>query len=344
MKILYISPSPPPSIPDTDGLVNEIGYLQKRNGGDVLYLSPFRLIPSFTPKRILSLHNIRKIKNYEKQVDLIHIFFPYFVNFYFFRFLRKPLVYTISSGIVENCRNRSFTFSGTIVVSSYYEGTYLRSHGLNDVTVIRPGIDLSRIRVCPDPEDIKEFVILAGSSPWTKSQLQSKGFTLFLEVLAHIPDMKLVCLWRGKLFEEWQDRIRESGLSDRIETINERADISRVLSRCHAAIVLADSADLVKSYPNSLMEALAAGKPVLISRVIPMSYYVEENGCGMVVERLTAEELISAIKEIKNRYSVFKSAADHVGRRDFSCDRMVGEYCRLYDGLIKQVDKKSNYI
>ena len=335
MKILYISPSPPPPIRDTDGLVKEIGYLKKETGGYILYLSPFRFIPSYIPIRILGMQNIPVLKKYEKKVDLVHIFFPYFVNFYFFRLLKKPLIYTITSSIYEKSSINSLTHSNTVVVSSNHERAYLYSRGFNNVKVIRPGIDLSEIQVSQIPENKAEFVILAGSSPWTKNQFGSKGFDLLLKVLARMPYIRLVCLWRGALYEEWYNRILSSQLIDRIEIINERADVSRVLSRCHVAVCTAARADLVKSYPNSLMEALAAGKPVLISRAIPMSYYVEENGCGMVVENLTADDLITAIREIKDRYSVFKSAADLVGRRDFSRDRMVEEYYEIYDGLIK---------
>jgi glycosyltransferase involved in cell wall biosynthesis len=335
MKILYISPSPPPPIRDTDGLINEIGYLQKKTGGDILYLSPFRFIPSFTPVRILGLQNIPMLKKYEKKVDLVHIFFPYFVNFYYLRLFRKPLIYTITSGIDGKSSVNSLSQSNIIVVSSDHERAYLYSMGFNNVNVVRPGIDLSEIQVSQIPENKAEFVILAGSSPWTNNQFGSKGFDLLLQVLARMPYIRLVCLWRGALYEEWYNRILSSGLIDRVEIINERADVSRVLSRCHAAVVLAARADLVKSYPNSLMEALAAGKPVLISRVIPMSYYVEENGCGTVVETLTVDDLINAIREIKDRYSVFKSAADLVGRRDFSRDRMVEEYCGIYNMLTK---------
>jgi glycosyltransferase involved in cell wall biosynthesis len=298
-------------------------------------LFPFRSIPSFIPIKILGMHNLPRLKKYEKKADIIHIFFPYLVNFYFFRFLSKPLIYTITSGVDEKCSGPSLMYPCKVVVSSDHDAALIRTRGFRDINVIRPGIDLSKIMIEPAPEHRDEFVILAGSSPWIKSQFSSKGFDLLLKALTRIPDIRLVCLWRGGLYEEWYRRVLASGLASRVEIINEKADISKVLSRCHAAVVLATRADQVKSFPNSLMEALAAGKPVLINRAIPMSYYIEEYGCGRVIESLTIEELVTAIKDMRDRYSIIKSAADLVGRRDFSSDRMVNEYCGIYHTLIK---------
>ena len=42
---------------------------------------------------------------------------------------------------------------------------------------------------------------------------------------------------------------------------------------------------IVRSYPHSLIEALVTGKPVLVSRSVPMADYVEQAGCGVVVEQ-----------------------------------------------------------
>jgi glycosyltransferase involved in cell wall biosynthesis len=219
-------------------------------------------------------------------------------------------------------------------VSSSYEADILRSRGILDVHVVRPGIDLSQIRVTPPLEPDSEFVLLAGSAPWIRRQFDTKGFNLLLKVLLRLPKMKLICLWRGKLFREWSDRIQSLGLTDRVEIIQEKTDISGVLSRCHAAIVLSATADQVKSYPNSLMEALAAGRPVLVSRSNPMSYYVEDNGCGKVIEELCLEELVNAISEMMDEYKNFTRAASMAGR-DLSATKMIDDYRCLYQNMME---------
>jgi glycosyltransferase involved in cell wall biosynthesis len=136
------------------------------------------------------------------------------------------------------------------------------------------------------------------------------------------------------MYHEWFDRVKSSGLANRVEIIQEKADISGILSRCHAAVVLSATSDQVKSYPNSLMESLAAGRPVLVSRSNPMSYYVEDNGCGKVIEDLCLEDLIDAIREIMDEYSTYTRAALLAGR-DLSATQMIDDYRNLYQKVME---------
>jgi glycosyltransferase involved in cell wall biosynthesis len=330
LRVLYISPSPPPRVRGTDGLFSEIGYLREFFGGEMVSLSPARSLPPLIPVSLYGIHLIPTMKRYDKKVDVFHIFYPYLVDFRILHHLSKPIVYTIATGMDAKRAGPSCA----LVVSSIQEADILRSQGFRNVHVVRPGIDHSQIQITPPSKLDHEFVLLAGSAPWTRRQFETKGFDLLLKVLTQLPQMRLICLWRGTLYREWSDRVQSFGLADRVEIIQEKADISGVLSRCHAAIALSETAGQIKSYPNSLMEALAAGRPVLVSRSIPMSYYVEDNGCGKVIEDLCLEELINAIGEIVDDYSNFTRAASQVGR-DLSVTKMIDDYQRLYQSVMK---------
>ena len=230
------------------------------------------------------------LKKISRNGGLVHVFFPYLVDFLTLRNLPGPVLYTITSG-VDADRLPVHPPPYTLVVSSDREAEILDRRGYRDVQIIRPGIDLTRINPSPPQEPENDFVILAGSAPWTPDQFRTKGFDLLLETLRENTKLRLVCLWRGALYREWEEKVRGAGLSDRVEIIRERTDVSRVLARCHCAMVLASTPDLVKSYPNSLMEALVAGRPVITSRAIPMSGYVEETGCGRVIDDLSRGDL-----------------------------------------------------
>jgi glycosyltransferase involved in cell wall biosynthesis len=333
LRILYISPSPPPKVQGTDGLFNEIGNLRKSFGGDMISLSPVRSLPPLIPISLYGMHQIPTLKRYNKKVDIFHLFFPYMVNFRVLRYLSKPIIYTIISGIDEKHLPRSAP-PCTLVVSSLHELDILWSRGFIHVHIVRPGIDLSQVRVKPPRELDSEFVLLAGSSPWTRRQFETKGFDLLLKAMKRLPQIRLICLWRGTLYREWSDRIKSFGLADRVEIIQKKVDISEILSRCHAAVVLSVTSDQVKSYPNTLMESLAAGRPVLLSRSNPMSYYVEDNGCGKVIEDLCLEELIDAIREIMDEYSTYTRAALLAGR-DLSANQMIDDYRSLYQKVME---------
>jgi glycosyltransferase involved in cell wall biosynthesis len=333
LRVLYLSPSPSPKVRGTDGLFAEIECLREYFGGNLISLSPARHLPPLIPVSLYGMHLIPALRKYDREVDIIHLFFPHIVNFRILRYLSKPIIYSVISGLDVKYLPRSEP-PCTLVVSSLHEADLLRSHGFPNVNVIRPGIDHSQIHATPPRETEPEFVLLAGSAPWTRRQFETKGFDLLLRVLTRLPKIKLISLWRGTLYREWSERVKSFGLADRVEIIQEKADISAILSRCHAAVVLSSTSDQVKSYPNSLMEALAAGRPVLVSRSNPMSYYVEDSDCGKVIENLCLEELINAIAEIMDKYSAFTRAALLAGR-DLSATKMIEDYQRLYQGVMK---------
>jgi glycosyltransferase involved in cell wall biosynthesis len=110
-------------------------------------------------------------------------------------------------------------------------------------------------------------------------------------------------------------------------------DVNNVLAQVHAAVVLASDARLVKAYPHSLLEALAAGKPVLVSRAIPMSDYVEQTGCGEVVEAVNPQSLLATLEQLEANYETCRTTAQRAGQRDFMQQRMVAAYKQLYASL-----------
>jgi glycosyltransferase involved in cell wall biosynthesis len=334
LKVLYLSPSPAPRVRGTDGLFADIECLREHFGGDLISLSPVRHLLPLIPANLYGMHLIPALQAYNREVDIIHLFFPRIVNFRILRYLSKPIIYSVISGLDEKCLPRAKPHC-TVVVSSFHEVNLLRSHGYYRVNAIRPGIDLSGIHATPPVDAEPEFVLLAGSAPWTRRQFETKGFDLLLKVLTQLPKVRLISLWRGALYREWSERVKSFGLADRVEIIQEKADISMILSRCHVAVVLSSTSDQVKSYPNSLMEALAAGRPILVSRSNPMSYYVENRKCGKVVENLCLEEVTNAITEIMDKYSAFTRAASLAGR-DLSATKMIENYQHLYEEVIKQ--------
>jgi len=122
-------------------------------------------------------------------------------------------------------------------------------------------------------------------------------------------------------------------LSERVTVINQQVDVSKVLAQAHAAAVLASDAALIKAYPHSLLEALAAGRPVLVSRAIPMAEYVEQTGCGQTVEAVNAEAVLEAMAQLEANYEACRSAALQVGQRDFTQQTMIQAYQRLYASI-----------
>ena len=309
--------------------------LRARFGGEVIWLRPSWRARARYPRVLLGLHRLNAVRRRDSYVDLHHVYAPQLYWLPLLWFVKRPVVYTVTAGVGTGHRMPPTSFLrrlSAIVVPSRADVDTLTRRGLTNVHLIRPGIDVTRFthgRVPPGPE----FVLLSGSAPWTREQFRSKGVDVLLEVAREMPDVRLVFLWRGVLLPELVQRVRRLELSDRVEILRDRVDVSQVLAGVHAAVVLVGRPGLVKAYPHSLLEALAAGRPVVVSDGNPMAGYVRDTGCGLVVPSLEKTELIATIRRLRQSYEAYRARALEVGQRDFSQVELVTAHRELYSAL-----------
>lgn len=337
MNILFHLTSPPPRILNTDAVFQEVESLRSRVGGNLLNVYPFKSPRPFFPRLLYGLHKIHEIRRSEQNFDIHHLFaanlypFPYLMHF------KKPLLFSVTAGL--NPRQTLMTKKRikalhTIVINNERDQALLKALKIPNYCLIRPGIDTSKFNFsfCPFRT---EFVLLVGSAPWIQRQFHQKGIDLLLEAACKIPHLKLIFLWRGLLLKELEQRISSCNLTHKTEIISEKADVNKILARVHATVVLAEQADVVKAYPHSLLESLAAGKPVLLNNTIPMSDYVSEMKCGEVVSTFTIDDLTYSLHNLIQNYDTFQNNALVVGKRDFSIERHLADFVNLYNDVLK---------
>jgi glycosyltransferase involved in cell wall biosynthesis len=252
------------------------------------------------------------------------------------RLLKKPVLYSITCGVGEQRPNlRFFSALQGVVVADRRSLARLQSWGLENCNLVHTGIDIRRFSYTPNPlgSDIR---LLVGSAPWTRGQFRTKGVEALLEAAQQNPRLKLVFLWRGVLTEEIERRVRQLNLNSQVTILDGLVDVNQILASVHASVVLAAAPGIVKAYPHSLLESLAAGKPVLVSGAIPMADYVEETACGVVVDQVTAAEVLTAIENLVGTYATRQQSARKVGQRNFSQQAMVASYRQLYERIIDE--------
>ena len=118
---------------------------------------------------------------------------------------------------------------------------------------------------------------------------------------------------------------------------DERVDVDRVLARVHAAVVLSESSRLVKAYPHSLLESLAAGKPIVVSKGIAIADYAERTGCGRAVGRFRLGELVTTLESVMADYPRLQATAAGLDMGRFAKPRLLADYERIY--LAAQIDR-----
>jgi glycosyltransferase involved in cell wall biosynthesis len=123
-------------------------------------------------------------------------------------------------------------------------------------------------------------------------------------------------------------------LEKQVVVLNQRVDVNQVLASVHASITLAADPAIVRAYPHSLMDSLAAGKPILVSQAIPMADYVEQTGCGKVVESVTPASILSAVQALAREYQGLQKSAQQVGQRDFGQAAMLASFQQVYEHVL----------
>jgi glycosyltransferase involved in cell wall biosynthesis len=337
VRLLFLLAAPPPPVPGTDAVQQEVEHLQSRFGGDIVHFGPSFRLQSYLPRSTYGWRDLYKIRKLEQRADLIHIYHSELYLFPISRCLRRPIVYTVLSGLQGQTKLPSTSRLeklAAIAVPSHIDLDRLQQKGLENAHLVSPGIDLGRFD-CGPPPPIGDFVLLAGSAPWTKKQFHTKGLETLLRVTQRIPKLRLVLLWRGRLAEEARRLIKFMGLEQRVEMVDYWVDVTQLYGRVHSAVVLADKPKLVRAFPHSLLEALACGRPVLVSDCIGMADYVADTGCGHVVRGLDEADLVQKIHWLEESYETVRNNALRVGKRDFSIEKLVASYGELYANLIQ---------
>jgi glycosyltransferase involved in cell wall biosynthesis len=331
--ILYHLTSPWPRIPNTDSVFQEVDALRQRFGGDILQLYPLKKPSRFFPKQLYGIHQLQTLRRLEKTADIHNLYYATLYPFPWLRWLHRPLVYSVitGTGAPTGCHRPDWLSRvHTIVTPNPRDEAILKSWPGIRYRVIRPGIAVERFSHTPYPLG-RELVLLVGSAPWIRRQFTTKGIDLLMDLASSGPiPLRLIFLWRGWLVDELKRRVSGRGLTPRVEIVNKWTDVNQVLARVHATVVLAGSGKLVKAFPHSLMESLAAGKPVLVSNCIPMADYVRDAQCGEVVSDLTRESAEGAIRRLVDHYAERQAVAVARGRTDFALAPMLAAYGEVY--------------
>lgn len=334
MKILYHLTNLPPKLPGTEASLQELAWLKEHFGGALVYLNPNLHSPIYLPRLLFGFHHLKHIRANEVNFQVHHLYNADPFAFPLLRWLQQPVIYSISSGVGHKRPNIAFFNAlAAVTVSDERSLNRLKTWGLKNCHLVRPGIETASFTHSPLPLQ-PEIKLMVGSAPWTRRQFQTKGFDALLLAAQKMPNLRLVCLWRGVLLEEMERRIRRMKLEKQVEVINKKVDVNQVLAGVHAGITLVTDPAIIRSFPHSLMESLVAGKPVIVSRSIPMSDYVERANCGKIVEAVTPANIITAVKSLIHEYDDLQKSARQVGPNDFSRQTVIASFQKVYESVL----------
>jgi glycosyltransferase involved in cell wall biosynthesis len=155
---------------------------------------------------------------------------------------------------------------------------------------------------------------------------------LIPRVFAQLPQHDLVLVGTGGQRESLRGLAQELGVGDRVHFAGFRDDVPEILASSDVLVL----ASLWEGMPNVVLEAMAAGKPVVATDVEGVAEALGPHAAEQIVHRPDAKMFAERLVEIaKNAELAAKLGAANRRRAEqfFSLDRMAAAYCELYRSL-----------
>jgi glycosyltransferase involved in cell wall biosynthesis len=207
------------------------------------------------------------------------------------------------------------------------------------IVVIRNGVDVARFAEAV-PADVTTLGIPRGSQVLlTIGRLdRQKGLATLIDaatiVAPRFPQAHFLLVGDGPQRTDLDHLIREKGLAGRIHLAGWRPDVPELLAAGTALIL----PSLWEGLPNVVLEAMAAGLPVVATRVEGTSELVIDGRTGLLVPAQAPQDLAFAIEQILSDPAHARTMGQSARERataEFSWDKMVDQYCELYGSLLK---------
>jgi glycosyltransferase involved in cell wall biosynthesis len=165
--------------------------------------------------------------------------------------------------------------------------------------------------------------------------VEKKGFAPLIDSVADAPGLHLALVGDGDLKDDLEARARASRSSVTLAGRFSRSEVREAL-RCADIVAVPsviDSRGNVDGLPNTLLEAMAAGRPIVASRVAGIPDVVTDGVEGVLVPPADPpslrEALIGLASDPSRRAALGRAAAGRV-RRDLTWDRVASIFEDCY--------------
>jgi L-malate glycosyltransferase len=229
---------------------------------------------------------------------------------------------------LQRMQHAAYTAAHRVVANSQAAAARLRRDGVPEgqIVVIPNGIDLTTFGPRTYAPRLKRILLVA-------CLREEKRIDVLIaaapQILQRHPDVEFVIAGDGTCRAELLALARATGAFDRFQFLGHRDDIPAILASADVFVLPSRS----EALPNSVIEAMASGLPVVASNVGGIPELVEDGKTGRLVPAGDSQALASAIVGLLEHP---EQAAEFgmAGRRRItalcSFDRMVDQFETLY--------------
>jgi glycosyltransferase involved in cell wall biosynthesis len=207
------------------------------------------------------------------------------------------------------------------------------------VIVIYNGVDSSQFRATA-PAALVEDLQLQDAEPVVTvvaNFIDYKGHGFFFDawrrVAATVPSAVAILVGDGPERAKWEGRIMADALGSSVRFVGSRRDIPAILALTDIVV----HPSLEEGFSNAILEAMAAGRPVVATAVGGNTEAIQDGRTGILVPARDSEALAAAILILARepgRAREMGSAGRERVARHFSVEQMVRSYESVYERLL----------
>lgn len=208
------------------------------------------------------------------------------------------------------------------------------------IVVIPNGVDTERFRNA-QPVDLSQF----GIPPDTRTLLfvgrldPQKGPFLFLRAVESLVstyrDFHVLIVGTGPLEEKLRERVVQTGVESRVHFAGWRDDVPAIMKSVDALVLPSQW----EGMPNVVLEAMAAGLPVLSTGVEGVTELIQNHQTGLIVEPDSLSALAGGIAIMlsdPHQTRELGIAAQQFVSKHFTWNDTVRQYIELYGDLLNE--------
>ena len=353
LKLGLIGPVPPPY----GGMANQLNQLQRLLKKEGVCVSLLATNPPYASSLVSKIRGIRAVSRlvpylYKAwqlagHVDVIHVLSNSGWSWQLFSapvlwlgYIRKtPVIINYRGGEARRYFERSINFvrpsmrlATRIVVPSGYLKEVFQDYGFKDVSVISNIIDLEKFK--PKKHEKGYHLII------TRNLEAIYGIETAIEAVKQIkvdyPEVRLTIAGSGDQKAYLQQRVIDLELEDNVVFAGKLKPDEVVSLYQQADIML--NPTTVDNMPNSILEAMACGVPVISTNVGGVPFIVEDNKTAMLVEVGNSSMMAEKVIELFNNKDLYRQlVANGIAEvQKYSWDNIRDQWLALYMALKKE--------
>jgi glycosyltransferase involved in cell wall biosynthesis len=255
---------------------------------------------------------------------------------------RKPLVLTIASekghfqtDFMARCHK--------VIVQTETLRREILDLGIEHakVELIYPAVDLAYFRPMGKVGRFSKHPrVLFATAPRSQEEMTGRGVDLVLEAAKANPDIHYRLLYRPwksgyTSLRPTRELISSYALANVMLTNSIIQDMASIYNSHHFTLIPYTQPDGGKECPNSLIESLSCGIPVVISSISRFAYFIDEHKCGVVFKPMP-HDLVTAIEAGMAQYEELSRNAVITAHQYFSKELYINRMKNIYQKILSE--------